>query len=692
MSRGTGTPPAPDGPPVAAASRLLRSPAFLAGAALRLALLPVLGSSYLTDLFIPFLDQAVLHPTQNPWSLSPPSFFPYGSVLFAILFVPRWLAHALFGGIALGTGPLGLALVKGPLLALDLLLLLLLARLAPRREREVTWLYWLNPVLVYVTYVHGQLDVAAMMFLVLGLYLLAADRILPSALAMAAAALCKFQVVLVIPFVLVFLWNRHFVRRAARSIGAWIAVAVAGMAIGFAPVVLGGRLLYVTAGSPEAFRLFAARLDLGGGSVLYVGVLLVVVLLGRLCIATRITEEGMVLGSGMLLGILVAVTHAAPGWYFWIFPFLALFFANQAMAPRALYWALVALYFLHFVGSPLLPAPQRELASSLSFTLLQTALVGTLIALWTMSLGRNVPLAGRGRPLLIGIAGDSATGKNTLSEALADLFNPGHTLVVEGDDYHKWERGHDKWQDYTHLNPKANDLLDLAGHVRMLVEGGLALRPHYDHGTGRFTAPRELRPARTIVVQGLHTLYLREMRDRFDLRIFMDHDERVRLAWKLSRDAVERGQSADAILAAFRKRREDGERHIGPQRDAADWVIRMVPAGEITEEEILAGGRPRVVAHHVLWNDAPIDGLLEAFAACPGLGVTIGPVEGDFNRIDVALEGDPSAAEVAEIARRAFPTLRQVTRGRRPPVWRAGLSGLNQLMAVALLERAAERT
>ena len=142
------------------------------GLAARLACLPVFGSTYLTDLFVPFLDAAVLHPGSNPWSLSPPNFFPYGSVLFAILFTPRYLAHLLLGSAALGAGPLGLALVKAPLLLIDVGLLAILARFAPRRSRELLVFYWLNPIPFFITYLHGQLDLAGMAFLVLSLWLL----------------------------------------------------------------------------------------------------------------------------------------------------------------------------------------------------------------------------------------------------------------------------------------------------------------------------------------------------------------------------------------------------------------------------------------------------------------------------------------------------------------------------------------
>jgi uridine kinase len=668
---------------------LLRSPLFLVGLAARFACLPVFGSSYLTDLFVPFLDAAVLHPGANPWSLSPPNFFPYGSVLFAILFTPRYIAYLLLGSAALGTGPLGLALVKAPLLLLDIGLLTILARFAPTRSRELLVFYWLNPVLFFISYLHGQLDLAGMAFLIFSLWLLIRRHTVGSGLAMAAATLCKFQVVLVVPLMLAYLWNRHFARPALWKIAAWGGTWAGASALGFLPVLLGGRLLYVTTGSPEAFRLFAARLDLAQGRVLYLGVAVVLTLLGRLCISTRITEKGLFFGAGVLLGSLLAVTDAAPGWFFWVFPFLSLFFATQDLAPRALYWAMVVLYLLYFLVLPELPGVS-QVFTGLAFTALQTSLFASLIGVWLLVLQREMPLRGRGKPLLIGVSGDSGSGKNTLSGVLTDLFGLRQTLVIEGDDYHRWERGHDKWQDYTHLHPRANDLEDLASHTLALSEGRFIFQPHYDHLTGSLSAPREIRPARTIIVQGLHTLYPRGMRSQLDLKVFLNPDERVRLAWKVWRDVRERGHPMEKVLESLRHRRGDGEQHILPQRDLADWIIEMKPRAPITEEEVLSGREPELMVDHILWNDAPIRLLAKALGEIPECRVSIKPVEGQINRIAFHMEGTLSAEDVRAVAEQIFPSLRHSTRGRTGPVWRPGYSGLNQLVAVALIERALE--
>lgn len=432
---------------------ILRSPIFLGGLAARLPFLFFLGSPFLTDLFIPFLDAWVQAPNANPWAHFDPKFFPYGSALFLVLAVPRWIGYQLFGQMALGTGPLGIALVKGPLLILDIALLVTLTRFARRwgqvRVNHVILLYWLNPILFYITYVHGQLDVAVMAFFMLALFALARDEFVKSAAWMAVATLCKFQVVALFPFLIAFVWNGKFARDALRAMGTWVVVWVGLMVAGFLPVLLAGRFGYVSTSSPEAFRLFALQLSFGPDSpALFLGLLLVLAVLGRLCLSTRITEPGLVFGSAAVFISLLLATFPSPGWYFWAVPFLALLHAVYSSIPRTLFAALTGTYLVFYAVLPELRAvsPQAlgpehaTLVSSFSFTLMQTALGSYLLALFVYVLRFEALLLKRAKPVLIGVAGDSGAGKNTYALLMRDVFRAKNTIMVEGDNYHRWER------------------------------------------------------------------------------------------------------------------------------------------------------------------------------------------------------------------------------------------------------------
>lgn len=257
--------------------------------------------------------------------------------------------------------------------------------------------------------------------------------------------------------------------------------------------------------------------------------------------------------------------------------------------------------------------------------------------------------------------------------------------MIEGDDYHKWERGHENWQMYTHLSPRANHLDVLARHTSELVGGRTIFQPHYDHATGYFTEPRKSNPAKALIVQGLHTLYPRRMRDFFDLKIFLNPDQDVRLSWKIRRDVLERGHSVEKVVSSLDKRLKDSEIFINPQRAVADWVIEAFPVHRLSRAEILKGEPLEVGVRHVLWNDVPVHRLVELLNGCKNLKVKVLSEDSNLERTVIEITGTVSQADVARIAQELFPHPRPLTGGRRPPEWMDGVDGINQLIALTLV-------
>lgn len=113
------------------------------------------------------------------------------------------------------------------------------------------------------------------------------------------------------------------------------------------------------------------------------------------------------------------------------------------------------------------------------------------------------------KPLLIGIAGDSATGKSTLSQVISEMLNE-DIWLLEGDAYHKWERKNKKWKKFTHLNFRANYLNKQVWEMRRLKSGKKIKLIGYDHSWGEFTSKKTVYPKNHIIINGLHTLYLKK--------------------------------------------------------------------------------------------------------------------------------------------------------------------------------------
>jgi uridine kinase len=176
---------------------------------------------------------------------------------------------------------------------------------------------------------------------------------------------------------------------------------------------------------------------------------------------------------------------------------------------------------------------------------------------------------------LIAIAGDSGSGKSTLLKILTPLFNQDSILTLETDRYHKWERGNENYQTYTHLNPYSNHLEKMYEDVYDLKIGNEIYQVDYDHHTGKFTQKEKIESRNNLVVCGLHTMYENKIKNLIDLKIYMDTDRILIKKWKIQRDVNERGYSMEKVLKQIEFREKDYEEYIAIQKKNADIIINF---------------------------------------------------------------------------------------------------------------------
>ncbi len=194
------------------------------------------------------------------------------------------------------------------------------------------------------------------------------------------------------------------------------------------------------------------------------------------------------------------------------------------------------------------------------------------------------------RPLVLGIVGDSAAGKTTLSSGVAAILGPGRTAVLHTDDYHRFSRAERLAHGLTALHPDCNDLELAEQHVRSLAAGTAILKPVYNHGRGQFGAPQRLDTAPFVIVEGLLAFATPGLRACYDLMVFLDPDEDLRRRWKIARDCARRGYSAAQAAAEIERRHPDAVEFIHPQRSWADLVVRfgaLTAASEATNVRLL---------------------------------------------------------------------------------------------------------
>src|SRR6201999_1538885 len=117
-----------------------------------------------------------------------------------------------------------------------------------------------------------------------------------------------------------------------------------------------------------------------------------------------------------------------------------------------------------------------------------------------------------------------------------------------------------------------------------LRQGEAILKPVYRHQDGTFGAPVHIVPSRFTIIEGLLGYHLSEMRDVYDVRVFLNPPEELRRRWKVQRDCTRRGYTTDQVLAEIDRRESDSEMFIRPQRRYADMLVSFSPTPGSTED------------------------------------------------------------------------------------------------------------
>jgi phosphoribulokinase len=214
------------------------------------------------------------------------------------------------------------------------------------------------------------------------------------------------------------------------------------------------------------------------------------------------------------------------------------------------------------------------------------------------------------RPIMLGIVGDSAAGKTTLTRGLVRILGEAQVTHISADHYHRHTRAQRAEHGITPLHPDGNHLDILEQHLIHLRAGHPILKPVYRHQDGTLAPSEYVTPMQFTIVEGMLGFHTSAMRDVYDVRIYLDPPEDLRRRWKVQRDCSRRGYTTDEVLAELDNREPDAESYIRPQRRHADIVISFMPGDRGDPEHLDAHliMRPGL-AHPNLLSVAQADGI-----------------------------------------------------------------------------------
>ncbi len=177
------------------------------------------------------------------------------------------------------------------------------------------------------------------------------------------------------------------------------------------------------------------------------------------------------------------------------------------------------------------------------------------------------------RPIILGVVGDSAAGKTTMTRGLVRILGEEQVTAVSTDDYHRYDRKQRAEHNITPLHPDCNYVDIMSQHLALLRAGEPILKPVYVHSDGTFGPPVYVDPKPFTIVEGLLGYHSEDLLDAYDVRVYLAPPEDLRRRWKVKRDTSRRGYTTDQVLRELDKREPDSAQFIRPQERCADVVV-----------------------------------------------------------------------------------------------------------------------
>jgi len=178
-----------------------------------------------------------------------------------------------------------------------------------------------------------------------------------------------------------------------------------------------------------------------------------------------------------------------------------------------------------------------------------------------------------GSVYVIGVAGDSGSGKTPFASAIRHLLGDDLVATLSLDDYHLYDREERKKRGITPLSPDANDFDRLERDVGRLRQGLSIQKMVYDHSNGTIHGPFPFQPAKILILEGLHAFFTEKLRRLCDFTLFVDPDPDVKKEWKFKRDTGARGYTEREVGDELTRRAMDYSAYVAPQREHATVVI-----------------------------------------------------------------------------------------------------------------------
>ncbi len=669
---------------------LVNNPYFYLGLIIKIFLFVVLMPKALNNWYVPFMELTSSFVSFDPWSVwinnnGSMMAFPYGTSMWLYFFPFSFICKIFSIPVEIG--------YKFAILLADFLLLFTLSKIIGKKQKLIILLYWLSPIIFFSCYSLGLNDLIPILFLINAFYFLKKNKVVYSSAFLSFAISAKLSMIIALPFFILYFLKNKVISSLAKNFFIGLMIFSFLLAV---PFIFSDHATNMLITNPEIKKIYNFKISIQDNNFVFLVPFIYIIMIYLIWRVRRLNYDLLVSIVGIALLLIVLMTPASPGWFVWTIPFLVIY---QVMSDKTsiLLSSIFSLFYLiinfldisfflvnntefHVSLIPFNLLSLENFLKSLLYTSFLTIGVILVSRNWRDAVSSNVFFKFSKKPFVIGVSGDSGSGKDTFSDSIINLFGSNSVLKLSGDDYHISDRQKPIWQVMTHLNPMTNNLELLYNNIIKITNGKSILSRSYNHNTGKMSKPFKVSQKDFIIVSGLHSLYLPILVSCYDLKIFLKMDEKLRRVLKIKRDVFERGHKLENVIKSLKKREKDSEKFIKPQQDKADLIFSILPIHpsmvniKNNKEDIKL---KLVVTTRNWFNELSLHRVLVGIC---GLHVDIYSNKENSN-IQITIEGDASSADFELASKILCPNVIEFLN--IPTKWNDGVNGLMQLITLS---------